>query len=299
MQQEHYQIQWTEYSDHFQNSLQSLMLSSELTDVTLVCDDKKVLKAHKLVLSSCSSVFKNIIQSMPENNSMIYLRGIKHQEMESILQYIYIGGAEVKKDKIEDFLNLAANLELAYFNKLGPNEERKGNSNESNCEIIVDVPANNEVTESDPNIRGEENKQKTKDFNISRQCPECETQFSMPGEMFRHFDSVHNQSKYKCHKCDHEFTSRKDLNIHVQANHVVGQKSEQKVHKCDQCTYTTKERGNWVRHRKIVHEGIKFDCSLCNHKASTTSHLKTHMLNKHLENMIFNMKEGEPSTLHL
>ena len=39
--------------------LHEMMKSNELTDVTLVCDDKKQFKAHKIVLSACSTVFKN------------------------------------------------------------------------------------------------------------------------------------------------------------------------------------------------------------------------------------------------
>ena len=72
-----------------------MMKSNELElNVTLVCDDKKQFKAHKIVLSACSSVFRRIIKDLPKNGSVIYLRGIQHQEMESILEYMYLGGAD-------------------------------------------------------------------------------------------------------------------------------------------------------------------------------------------------------------
>merc|ERR1712227_1167639 len=70
--------------------------SDELTDVTLVCDDKKQFKGHKVVLSACSTVFKSIINNLPQNNSVIYLRGV----------------ATVHQDNIDDFLNVAKNLEI-------------------------------------------------------------------------------------------------------------------------------------------------------------------------------------------
>ena len=84
MQSEKYKINWHTYSDHLREMLHEMMKSKELTDVTLVCDDKIQLKAHKIVLSACSSVFKCIINDLPQNSSVIYLRGIKHQEIESI-----------------------------------------------------------------------------------------------------------------------------------------------------------------------------------------------------------------------
>ena len=80
MHQEKYNLNWHTYSDHLREMLHEMMKSKELTDVTLVCDDKTQFKAHKVVLSACSSVFKSIINSLPLSNSIIYLRGIQHQE---------------------------------------------------------------------------------------------------------------------------------------------------------------------------------------------------------------------------
>ena len=60
-------------------------------DVTLVCDDQTQFKAHKIVLSACSPVFKKIIDNNPSQHPLIYLRGIQSYEMESILQFMYLG----------------------------------------------------------------------------------------------------------------------------------------------------------------------------------------------------------------
>ena len=78
MYQEKFILEWNSHSDHLRKMLHDMNKSSELTDVTLVCDDKKQLKAHKTVLSACSSVFKSIITELPQNNSVIYLKGIQH-----------------------------------------------------------------------------------------------------------------------------------------------------------------------------------------------------------------------------
>ena len=78
MNQEKYNLNWHTYSDHLREMLHEMMKSQVLTDVTLVCDDKTQFKAHKVVLSACSSVFKSIINDFPHNNQVIYLRGIQH-----------------------------------------------------------------------------------------------------------------------------------------------------------------------------------------------------------------------------
>ena len=89
MHKEKYKLNWHTYSDHLREMLHEIMKSNELTDVTLVCDDKRQFKAHKNVLSASSPVFKSILQELPQDRSVIYLRGINHQEMESILELIY------------------------------------------------------------------------------------------------------------------------------------------------------------------------------------------------------------------
>ena len=81
MDQEKYNLNWHTYSDHLREMLHGMMQSDQLTDVTLVCEDKKQFKAHKIILSACSSVFKSIINDLPLTSSVIYLRGIQHQEI--------------------------------------------------------------------------------------------------------------------------------------------------------------------------------------------------------------------------
>ena len=63
------------YPHHLKDMLQDMMSSDTFTDVTLMCDDQKQLKAHKVILSAFSSVFKNIFTQ--NNLPLIYLRGIQ------------------------------------------------------------------------------------------------------------------------------------------------------------------------------------------------------------------------------
>ena len=109
---EKYQLDWDAYSDHLREMLHNMLRSNELTDVTLVCDDKRKFKANKIVLSACSSVFKSIINDLPQNSSVIYLRGIQHQEMKSILEFMYLGVATFYQERMNEFLNVAKNLEI-------------------------------------------------------------------------------------------------------------------------------------------------------------------------------------------
>ena len=84
--------------------MREMMTSDDFTDVTIVTDDKKTLKAHRNILSACSPVFKNILQmEINKSHPVIYLRGIQHSEIESILQYIYLGEAKFHEESFYQF----------------------------------------------------------------------------------------------------------------------------------------------------------------------------------------------------
>ena len=118
-------LKWHTYANHLKDMMQDLTLSDSLTDVTLVSDDKRYFKAHKIVLSASSQMFKNIINENPTLSPIIYLRGIESHELESILQFLYLGQATFYKDKINDFLNAAKNLEIKGIEKLLDNDEER------------------------------------------------------------------------------------------------------------------------------------------------------------------------------
>ena len=93
--------------------MREMMTSDDFTDVTLVTDDKKTIKAHRNILSACSPVFKNILQ-MEINNShpVIYLRGIQYSEIESLLQFIYLGEEKFNEERMNEFLSVSKSLEI-------------------------------------------------------------------------------------------------------------------------------------------------------------------------------------------
>ena len=100
--QEKYTLHWHSYSDHLKEALNEMMFSSEFADVTLVTDDKQQIRAHRNILGACSPVFKSILQIDSNNtNQVIFLMGIQHSEMESIMQFIYLGEARFYEEKNE------------------------------------------------------------------------------------------------------------------------------------------------------------------------------------------------------
>merc|ERR1719342_1094736 len=109
---EQFNLNWHTYNDHLKEMMKNLMQSNESTDVTLVCEDRTKFNAHKFVLNACSPVFQAIIKDLPQKDPVIYLRSILAPEMNSILQFMYLGQATLYHDRMNEFLNVAKSLEI-------------------------------------------------------------------------------------------------------------------------------------------------------------------------------------------
>ena len=105
-----FSLTWHSYSDHLKGMMKEIMASGDFADVTLICDGKEQIKAHKNILAACSPVLKDILQI--ENSSVIYLKGINFTEMESIIEYIYLGETTAYQEQMNGFLDVAKNLEI-------------------------------------------------------------------------------------------------------------------------------------------------------------------------------------------
>ena len=149
---------WDSHPTHVKKMLQYLLISRDMSDVTLVCDDKKQLKAHRVILSACSPTLKDIICEIPSNNPVIYLKGIESLELEAILQFMYLGQTSIDQERIIDFMEVAKSFEIEELSNL---EDNKINTKDlKNMEQEeMSVGQEEELFESDDNdeIDGEEN----------------------------------------------------------------------------------------------------------------------------------------------
>ena len=64
-------LKWNNYQANIVVALGNLKLDEDFVDVTLACDGKTI-KAHRVVLSACSSYFKHIFKVRMEESLSIY-----------------------------------------------------------------------------------------------------------------------------------------------------------------------------------------------------------------------------------
>ena len=107
------------------NNFQSTIISSfknlhsdqNLTDVTLVSEDGKIIESHKIVLSSSSPFFLDLLSRQRHPNPLIYMKGTRSGELEAMVEFLYKGEVSLPEAHFETFLGLAAELRLEGFGR--------------------------------------------------------------------------------------------------------------------------------------------------------------------------------------
>jgi len=87
-----------------------LFHEKHFADVTLVTDDGIQLTAHKVILSSRSSFFRNILLNNPHPHPLLFMRGTRKSQLMSLLQFMYFGEAKIPQDHIDEFVQVCQDL---------------------------------------------------------------------------------------------------------------------------------------------------------------------------------------------
>ena len=110
-------LHWETFTNYTREIFNDLSSSGDFADVTLICDDQRQIEAHRIVLSACSEVFKNILKANSHKTPSIYLRGIQHRDLETVLEFLYHGEVTLQQERLTEFLNVAKNLRIDIINR--------------------------------------------------------------------------------------------------------------------------------------------------------------------------------------
>ena len=267
--------------------LQQMHNSDNFADVTLICDDKIQIKAHRHVLSVCSPVFKNLFTDEIDNHPVILLPGIQYSEMQTIMQFMYLGEAKCFDESMNQLLSAAKSLDIQEFAnsvviKLDPENENNHNKAQSKDMNLLPeskhVPNNNETC----NQCGYQARlPKALKYHIQSKhqvlrhaCLQCGQQLTTKSSLKKHIKLVHdNHVMLDCQECDYETKHMSKLASHIQTKHV--------KYNCNQCEYQATQKCLLKKHIKYKHEGAKQYCNECDYQASNPSSIILHIQTKH------------------
>ena len=229
-------LKWNDFQENIKTTFVELRGDKDLVDVTLACEDGEI-EAHKVILSFCSPFFKRL----------------KTRQLTTMVDFIYLGEANIPQEDLDGFLLLAQELEVK-----GLAEEDAG---------IEDIErSKNEITP------GREFDKEVENENDSR----------------RNIGSSQNTTSHDdyqnlCTKEDETLVPTETnlrQKVHI-ANDVLQMRETmfEKVDNfwtCKVCQFDSNNVNNLREHVEKHIEGVEYPCNLCGKIMRSSKSLRNH-----------------------
>merc|ERR1712016_100263 len=125
-------LQWNDFKEKVSSAFGDLRQDKEFTDVTLACEDGQQVEAHKVVLVASSPFFLNILKRNKHPHPLIYMKGVKSENLVAMVDFFYHGEANVFQENVDSFLVLAEEFQLKGL---------RGNQTEKESSEVFPSPA--------------------------------------------------------------------------------------------------------------------------------------------------------------
>ena len=247
---EKFNLSWNDFQTNVLRSFSSLRRDTALCDVTLVTDDHKMVRAHKIVLSTCSEFFKTVFQNPLSNSNqlMLYLSDLSSTDLDTILDYIYLGEAQIFQKGLDNFLTNAQKLKLEGLlqSEEGAGESHEVHHTDRSFKTDNSVCPSTEITTTDKDSKAfnqpqprtvqkvplngnmdlKELEQKIQEMTetdgdkcICRHCGKVASGRNRKQDLANHIETHIDGLSFSCQLCDNTYRSRNALKQHMHHAH--------------------------------------------------------------------------------
>ena len=244
-------LKWKHFGENLTNSL---LRDQDFKDVTLVCDNGKQVQVHKIILAAAIPLLGNMIRMNRHSHTVIYLRGVKILDLDSIVAYIYAGKVNLADDNIDNFLELAKELQVKGLysatdhgdaievtsstkdveNESGPlgvlgdqeeNADQENNADHLNTDSVISrTSLTGGCKQNYTGVTATDHKNKIESKIVENDrnwnCTDCGRRFRRIGHARDHVESMHvGGISYKCKHCPTTCESRDAISSHMRRLH--------------------------------------------------------------------------------
>ena len=258
-------LRWNDFKDNIISSFGNLRQENDFADVTLVSEDGKQVDSHKLVLSSSSPVFQKMLKDNKHSHPLIFMRGLKLDDLLAILDFLYFGEANIYQENLDSFLRIAEELQMKGLMGSGGHKEETQKEAPGIDFPKISEPGFKQESEVSKTIALQKalkipnkNFQKTRDFSadtvaipndVSGDMERLDEQInSMMEKTLR--KNAHGQPFYVCNVCGKE-DKRNHIKLHIESNHLEGVSVP-----CNFCEKTFRSRKAMKNHKQTHHKEI-------------------------------------------
>ena len=252
-------LQWNDFKDNVNTAFGSLREDCDFADVTLACEDGQQIEAHKVFLAASSPFFQKLLKINRHPHPLIFMRGIKSEDLVAIVDFLYCGEANVYQESLDSFLGIAEELELKGLMG-GPknNEETDRDVQKSQMPSCTDdkkanvrEPKNVVPLQKQNNFgpkTDEANKIVALQNNISEDLQELSLKVKSLMQKSEHGPAVGGRLLYICKICGKDGQHTQVRN-HIEANHIEGSELP-----CNLCGKIFRSRNVLEKHKYNKHK---------------------------------------------
>jgi len=146
-----YSLKWNDFTVNVASTFRDLHSRHDFVDVTLACSDGSTLEAHKVILSSVSSYFRDILKTNPCKHPIVILKDTNRDEAQAMLEFAYTGEVNVAQDLLPTLLHTARSYKIKGLDKVespvDPPQQTLGNR------LEAQTPGSEQWVESAPPTR--------------------------------------------------------------------------------------------------------------------------------------------------
>jgi len=281
-------LKWNDFESNVSQAFCELRDEKDFFDVTLVCGDSQV-SAHKVILAASSQFFRNILRANPHQHPLLYLRGVRHKELLSILSFMYKGQVNIAQEELSTFLSVAEDLKIKGLTQshadTGPRQDKSEKVSSANTrsggmsdpvprktstelkeddDIVECGPETgaregaNEPITTHPVIAVDEHLALRNEYN-DPYLPSQETENPLTDQefvsliqskMFR--VAGESAGVWHCSECSYSSKVKCNVSQHIEAKHI-----KHAGYYCFICNKTSPSKNAFRMHNKRNHEGSK------------------------------------------
>ena len=251
-------LQWNDFKENVNETFRNLREDEDFSDVTLVCEDGHQVKGHKVVLASSSPFFNDLLVQNKHPHPMIYMRGVKSVDLKAILDFLYLGEANVFQEDLNSFLAIAAELKLQGLiggeDKL---EEEQATKMEPSFRSTQSISSKKEDKKEKAKIEKSQREEKKGDRRLAvandvlKYTDDLDARVNSMMEQSQNLVPNGKEQFYRgktCKVCGKE-GSKVNIRGHIEANHLEGV-----CLPCDMCEKTFRSRNTLRMHIRSCHK---------------------------------------------
>ena len=235
-------LQWNDFQENIKNSFGNLREDNDFADVTLVCEDGQQVEAHKVILAASSPFFQKLLGRNKHPHPLIYMRGVKSEDLLAIVDFLYRGEANVFEENLDSFLAIAEELQLKGL--MGKTDEKVEEFDEKNLPTTHSpaMNTNMKIPKSSKIYNPTEIGTLAMPSNFSGDLEELEERVKSMMEKSENKYVNGTQLAHRCKMCGKEGMGS-NIKDHIEANHLEGI-----VIPCNLCDKTFRSRKTFRQH---------------------------------------------------